>query len=97
MPSNIFDYQLNRIGGVKIICSLFIKRGGDKVNKVILTIILFALAIALVIGVIIPVMTTSKSSGQEAKDKLDETKTNIGTLGTPVTYEAAGIQIITEI
>lgn len=66
-------------------------------NKVILTIILFALAIALVIGVIIPVMTTSKSSGQEAKDKLDETKTNIGTLGTPVTYEAAGIQIFTEI
>lgn len=66
-------------------------------NKVILTIILFALAIALVIGVIIPVMTTSKSSGQEAKDNLDETKTNIGTLGTPVTYEAAGIQIFTEI
>lgn len=65
-------------------------------NKVILTIVLFALAIALVIGVIIPVTTSGKSAGQGAKDKMDDTQSNISTLSAPVTFNVHGFEVITD-
>ena len=65
-------------------------------NKVILTIVLFALAIALVIGVIIPITTSGKSAGQGAKDKLDDTQSGISTLSSPVSFNVNGLDIVTD-
>lgn len=62
-------------------------------NKVLVAIILFALTAAIIVAVIIPIMKSGKTAGQGAKDKLDDTQTDINTLSAPVSYNVFGYEI----
>ncbi len=62
-------------------------------NKVLVAIILFALTVAIIVAVIIPIMKSGKTAGQGAKDKLDDTQTDINTLSAPVSYNVFGYEI----
>ena len=53
-------------------------------KKVVLTIIMFAIAIGLILGVIIPITEHGKTTGQTANTRFTGIDGDITTLATPI-------------
>lgn len=53
-------------------------------KKVVITIIMFAIAIGLIIGVIVPIATHGKATGQTAKTGMTTIDGNVSTLMQPI-------------
>lgn len=53
-------------------------------KKVVITIIMFAIAIGLIIGVILPIANHGKVTGQTAKTRMTTIDSDVGTLITPI-------------
>jgi hypothetical protein len=62
-----------------------IKKGEEKsMKKVVITIIMFAIAIGLVVGVIIPIANHGKTAGQSANTRFTAIDGNVTTLADPI-------------
>lgn len=53
-------------------------------KKVVITIIMFAIAIGLVVGVIIPIANHGKTAGQSANTRFTAIDGNVTTLADPI-------------
>ena len=53
-------------------------------KKVVITIIMFAIAIGLIIGVIVPIATHGKTTGQTAKNGMTSIDGSVSTLMQPI-------------
>lgn len=53
-------------------------------KKVVITIIMFAIGIGLIVGVIIPIATHGKASGQTANTRFTQVDGDVSTLATPI-------------
>lgn len=54
-------------------------------KKVILSVAMLAIAMALLIGVIIPIAEHGKENGQKVETQIDGIDTKVGTLSTSIT------------
>ena len=60
---------------------------GDEVNimkNIVITIIMFAIAIGLIVGVIIPIANHGKTTGQTANTSFKSVDTSITSFSTPI-------------
>lgn len=53
-------------------------------KKIVITIIMFAIAIGLIIGVILPIANHGKASGQTAKTRMTTIDGDVSTLMQPI-------------
>lgn len=60
------------------------KERSKVMKNLVLTIIMFAIAIGLILGVIIPIVNHGKSSGQTASTRMTAIDSNISTLADPI-------------
>ena len=53
-------------------------------KKVVITIVMFAIAIGLILGVIVPIASHGKSTGQKAKTSMTTIDSDVSTLAQPI-------------
>lgn len=53
-------------------------------KKIVITIIMFAIAIGMIVGVIIPIATHGKATGQTAKTRMTTIDGDVSTLMQPI-------------
>lgn len=98
-PSGLYRRQAVRGGGnekdieacqITECCEFYLK--GKKKNerstcimkKIVITIIMFAIAIGLILGVIVPIASHGKSTGQMAKTHMTTIDGDVSTLAQPI-------------